>query len=500
MARKMSFFGTAKVLFKLMTNRKYRRSMFQAAASGRLVSDWLTTSKSIDDEVYGSLSTMRARSRDAAYNNDHGRKFLNLLKTHVVGPTGIKIKPRPVDYNNGTEVLDTIAADKIRQAWNGWCHKKQCTVTGQLSFLDVLNLVITSVARDGEIFVRKYRGFDNDFKFALQLIEADMLDEKLKDKARRIQMGVQKDSYDRPIAYHFLANPPSDFEGGGLTEPHEILAAKKIIHPYVIERVGQSRGIPWMISALKRLHMLNGYEESELVAARVGAAKMGFLEDQEALGYAGDDSDADGNTTMEVTPGTIERLPRGVKFSSFDVDHPSTAFDSFVKAVLRAAASGLNVQYYSLSGDLSGANYSSLRQGALEERDVYTTLQGWLIRNFVEDVYTDWLEMALMTGQLNLPVAKMQKWQRVMWQGRRWMWVDPQKEITAAEKSVSLGIKSRTRISNEQGLDIEETFEDLANEQKLANSMGLNISGGKTDGGQNSQEDEDENALQNSSD
>ena len=47
----------------------------------------------------------------------------------------------------------------------------------RLSWVDIQRLVIESVARDGEVLVVKVRNFDNPFGFAVQIIEADHLDE-----------------------------------------------------------------------------------------------------------------------------------------------------------------------------------------------------------------------------------------------------------------------------------------------------------------------------------
>lgn len=123
------------------------------------------------------------------------------------------------------------------------------------------------------------RGYNNPYGFALQFIEADHLDETFNREIRndgRIEMSVEMDRFRKPTAYHLLVKAPN---GGYLQPGNERIRvpASEIIHGYVVNRPAQVRGIPWAVSAMSRLHMLGAYEESELVAARVASAKMGFL-------------------------------------------------------------------------------------------------------------------------------------------------------------------------------------------------------------------------------
>ncbi len=56
-----------------------------------------------------------------------------------------------------------------------------------------------------------------------------------------------------------------------------MLSADEVLHLYIQERPGQTRGVTWFASALQRLHMLDGYENAELVRARASSALMGFI-------------------------------------------------------------------------------------------------------------------------------------------------------------------------------------------------------------------------------
>jgi capsid protein len=53
--------------------------------------------------------------------------------------------------------------------------------------------------------------------------------------------------------------------------------------------------------------------------------------------------------------------------------------------------------------------------------------------------------------------------------------VDPQKDSQAALQRIDGGLHTRTRELEEQGLDIEEIFDELAYEEELAKERGLSF-------------------------
>jgi len=457
--------------FKYFVRRRQQRG-FDAAKTNRLLNDWATGSKSADYDIENDLETLRARSRDLCNNNDYGRKFMNLLATNVVGANGIRLQSK-AKLPDGE--LDSDTNDMIEAAWKQWCKKGNCTADGRHSFRDVQRLVIQTVARDGEILIRKVPGYNNAFRFALQIIEPDYLDIKYKDERKNIRMGIESDRWKAPKAYHILKKHPGDRFYSAAPGKYDRIPAKEINHLYIPERAEQTRGVPWTVTALKRLHMLGHYEQSELVAARVGAAKMGFLQSPQGYNYQGDDTDAAGNVITEVSPGKLEQLPQGYEFKPFDVDHPNSGFEQFVRAALRGAASGLNVSYDSLSSNLSDVNYSSLRQGAIELRDGWMMLQSWMIEHFCEDIFSEWLNWAMVSGQLNLKMQDINRINTPMWQPRRWAWVDPLKDVQASTTAIQQGLRSRTDIVAESGGDVEDIFEQLAQEKEAAEKLGIKI-------------------------
>ena len=463
---------------KKINNRNPRRRSYSAAAIGRLTNDWTTSSGTPDQELKAALRILRARSRNLVANNDYGKRFLNILKTNVVGAQGIGLQVRAKDSGGQ---LDVGANNMLESAFKDWGKVGSCTVDGKMSWIDCQKLFLETVAKDGEVIVKPIPGWKhNKYGFALQFIEADHLDENYStvlQSGNEVRLGIEFDKWGRPVRYNMLKKHPGELLSGQVyhLSKYDQIPADAIIHKFLIERPRQSRGVPWMVTPMLRMKILDGYEEAELVASRTAASKMGFFKSPDGDGYTGDDQDDDEITITEAEPGLFEQLPAGVDFVKWDPDHPTTAFDAFSKSILRGIASGLNVSYVTLANDLEGVNYSSIRQGALDDRDAWRVLQTWIVEHFCQQIWELWLNMALTTGAVPLPPGKYEKFNNVIWRPRGWQWVDPDKEGKANERAVSDGFKSLQDVASEQGRDIADIFEALKNEKELAEQYGLKL-------------------------
>lgn len=458
----------------MIPSREFVRRSYAAAQSSELFSSFGGTTRSADSELQSDLAKMRARARQLAEDNDHAKKFLHLVDTNVIGVRGIALQSQAM---RAPGIPDDSDRRAIESAWDDWGKIGSADVTRMLSWQDIQHQVMRAIARDGEVLIVEHYGDRwNDYGFALQVIEADHLDEQHNAPLQgggRIRMGIEQDRYGAPVAYHLRTEHPGDDVKRVRQHYVQRVPADRVLHLYIVDRPGQSRGVPWMHTAIRRMQMLGGYEESELVAARVSSGKMGFFTSPTGDSYTGDATDADGNLISEVEPGSMEQLPAGTTFSAFDPQHPTTAFDAFCRTVLRGAAAGLNVSYASLTADVSDVNYSSLRGAVMEEREHWRVLHGWIVERLHARVYRDWLSVALATPKLPLPPSRFEKALDVRWQSRGWSWVDPLKDIEASTKAIELGVATRQEIAASQGKDWDEIVERLAVENELMASLGL---------------------------
>jgi lambda family phage portal protein len=454
-----------------MRELRGQRGVFDGAGVHRLLLDWIAQTRSADEEVRGDIRMLRARARELGRNNSYVKRYFRLLVTNVVGPMGIKLQAQVWVGDQP----DTKTNAAIEAAWNTWATGP-VTVDGRLTLRRFEKLIIKTVACDGEAFVRLWRGFEgNAYGLALQAIDADLIDEAFNRPRRgtqnEVRMGVEIDAIGRPIGYWVW-----DAVGTNLVRERYFVPASEILHLYDPERVNQTRGVTWVHSVMVPAHMLNAYEESEAVAARIGASKMGLFE-KRADSLAGDLASSSRPATMEANPGTFEIVPDGYEFKAWEPDHPTAQFPAFIKQMLRKIASGFSVFYNVLANDAEGVSYSTMRSFALVERDDWRSIQQDFIDMWRRPLYAAWLGMALLTGTLKLASRDPSRYLAVRHRPRGWQWIDPEKEARAAVVSIQNGLGTRTGFLAEKGDDIEDVFAELAREQALAEEYGINVSG-----------------------
>jgi lambda family phage portal protein len=453
-----------------------QKRYFSAAKIDRLTSSWFASVNSINEELKHDSTRLRSRGRDLVKNNEYGKKFQNMVKTNVVGPNGFTLQCRVKNQQGKT---DTANNDAIEEAFLQWAKRGVCDVTGKLSFNSICKLLIGGMPSDGEFIVRMVRGADanNAFGFALQCIDVDRIDTQFNRQSSANQtaviMGVEINQYSKPIAYHILTKHPSS----NTEHIRERIPANEIIHGYMVEVAEQVRGIPWMSSAILSLHHLTKFEESAMLAARNGADHLGFFVTPDGSApQIGEGSQPDDPISVSV-PGHYDTLPDGVDYRPHESKYPDAMVGSFIKSFLRRVANGFGVSYNGFASDLESVNFSSIRAGVIEERDHWMLLQNWFIEAFLQPVYQEWLKTALLNNAITssngtvLPPTKLSNFLHHHWQGRRWQWVDPAKDIAAARESVKSGTLSPQMIAAQTGVAIEDVIEDIRKFEEMTKDI-----------------------------
>jgi lambda family phage portal protein len=466
---------------------------YAAGSHSRLYADWYPNLLSADQHIKAHRHLLVARSREMVRDNPQAARFVRLHQQNIIGPHGIRMqavvqKSRPspdaqgIGPNRPKPALRPSTNNALEDAWRDWTRLGNCTVDGKLSFTDLCRLLVATRFVDGEFLMLRHRGFDNEHFYALQVLDTLQLDgtlNRLPAAGRlEIRQGVEIDGYGRPVAYHIYPGHPAESNRG---TPNRI-PAENVIHGFRQIWPGQTRGVPDLACAMVLMKLQDGYREAEVVAAKSSASKgVLWKADPNFPGVfdAAATSNADkGGMTTPVEPGMQQLGLPGWEPVVVDPTHPNTAYPEFMQQLDREIAMGGGVSYIGLTGDLRAANYSSARVGALDERDNWREQQQWFVEHVCEPVFQDWRAMSRTSGRLVVPVTMdSRKLDQVRWQPRGWPWVDIAAEREADEAAVALGIKSRTMICGEQGIDYEEVLEQLAEEQALAELYGVDVEG-----------------------
>jgi lambda family phage portal protein len=449
---------------------------YDAAAFTRLTEDWATWTTSADIDLWADIYRLRARARREAQNNPLARKATKIFRKNVFGPDGIRLRAK-VPMKKGKK-LNTKLNQQIELLFKQWGRPENCTIQGTMSWKFIQGLIGVQVFRDGECFIRR-RYASNKFNFSLQLIDPDQLDTNYfmyrMSNGNIIRMGVESNPDGRPVAYHFWDRHPAEVS---LSPKNRIrVPAEEVAHLYWPDRVMQSRGASELASSLLTMHMHNSYSIAEVVAARISAAKMGFFVQKEGeggyTGPGGDDRDEERNIKVKINPGTAEQLPRGMEFQPWDPQHPTTAFPSFTKMLMRMIGAGVDMSYETLANDREGVNYSSIRAGLLDDRDSWREWQQYFIDALHDRVMLWFLESCWLSGLLAPDVIPEDTISHMEHTGRAWAWIDPMKDMQANILAIENGITTRTEQLASAGNDFEETMETFKYEKDFMQQLGL---------------------------
>jgi lambda family phage portal protein len=463
-------------LFKRSAKSKRQsfRSFFSAAKIAESTSSWTTQPVSIDQKLYTDLRQMRARSREQSTNNAFAGRYLAMLVSNVIGPKGIRMsslvtKPGP----GGVREPDTFARENIETAWAKW--GKSCDYRGYSHWVDFCAALLRTVSDDGESFVRIHSGGSGPSGIELEIVDAELVDVQM--MGTNVIMGVEKDDRGRPVAYHLRGGNHAPVYGGyvGASADHVRVPASEMIHVFVPEYPGQTRGIPWGSGGLLNLRQLDGYIEAAVDAARFGAAKMGFITTEDG-DFTGDDVDAQGNPVIDGGEPGWYRLNEGETVEAHDPTYPHEQFPEFVKAGLRRAASDWGVNYNLLANDYEGVSFSAMRHSINEDQEQWKARQEWFIRVFVEPVFDMWLERAILFGDIaGLQAARVDQYKAVGWTPRRWGYLDPLKDINAAVIAIENNLDTRSNTVRNRGMDPDDLWAEKATEEAKQSDLGIAV-------------------------
>jgi lambda family phage portal protein len=456
----------------LFPKKKPKKRSYQGALYNRLTSDWFTTSTSADSEILGDLRTLRNRTRDLVRNNDYAKNAVRVMTNNIVGK-GISLQSQVMMRRGGK--LDEKLNTEIEEAWQYWISAEYCHTAGVLGFQDIEQLIVKSLIESGEVLVRLVRQpfAGSPVPLALEIIESDQLADEYTSGGDK-RLGIEVDQWQRPVAYHLYPYHPGDYQFSGNYQTNRVnrIPSNEIIHLFICDRPGQSRGVPWFHSAISRLRNIGGYEEAEIVAARAQANVMGFIQSPDSEFFG---SDENGNRITKLAPGAIETLQPGEVFSGFAPTRPNQGFDPFMRCMLRGVAAGIGMSYESLSRDYSNTSYSSARTALIDERDAYRVIQAWLIRKFHRQVFKSWLSMAYLASAISLPGYERSPMHycKDKWVARGWQWVDPESEVAAYKEAIKAGFTTISEVVAQTGQDVEDVFKERRRELDLATAMEL---------------------------
>lgn len=483
--------------------RTTAKRSFDAAETPAHTDSWSTTANHINEDLSRQLSTLWARSLGLARNNEWAARYLIELDDNVLGPNGMALQMRltlPLRGGQpGETTQDTTQNNLLESAFAQWAQDAD---ESGLTWEEVESLVLSTLARKGEILIRK-RPKTGPMNFQIQVLDPALLDVTLNRTygSNRIRMGKEINDAGRPVAYWLqmakTGDAPVSYVSVGR---HTRIPANEIIHHYLVEEPGQLRGIPWLTIGARRLWLTSDFEESAAVASSNAAKRQGFfvsptgeappgfgdtivssvLEAAKAAGKVLTPDEITAITSAAekystTVPGQYDTLPHGYDFRQYDSVWPNINADTYIKQQLRGFAAARGMSYISLGNDLEAVNYSSAQVGIIGEREHHKKTQTRLLNWLHREVFAAALPYLVLSTP-GLSSSRLAEYLAAStWQPRRWVPIDPIKAAKANEINLRLKLTSRRRLILERGEDPDEVLGEAMAEELIYGSLDPNI-------------------------
>lgn len=277
------------------------------------------------------------------------------------------------------------------------------------------------------------------------------------------------------------------------------------VHYYDKERTGQHRALPELASALKRIGMMNTFEETMLDAAVRDAAFAMWVE-SDAPNMAQAFSQNPGMTPKQYIKetmgemskirnsyyekeklelyhgsGMIPQLMVGEKLNMNTPSTPSEAIAPFGNNMSTAIARALGVDPYTYTGRMEGVNFSTIRAALM---------QTWVNRRYKRDgifghigtpIFVVWFEEKIARGEIKMPIDSNRTLSHLnfFYKNRRALsmlsfngpgqeQIDQIKGFRAQEGALNCGLQTRTGYFTQF---TDTTFRKAVRKMKYENSV-----------------------------
>ena len=440
---------------------------FDAAQMHRRLRGFRASRAHVNTLIAGAGETITARARWLVRNNGYAANAVEAFASNVVGDG---VKP-------SSSIADAALKEELQSLWLAWTD--EADAEGLTDFYGLQRRATREVFLAGEVFlrIRPRRTSDGlSVPLQLQMLPSEMLPLAMNRELSgggQIRQGIEFNAIGRRVAYHFLRRHPGDMTDPGLSGETVRIPASDIIHVIDPVEAGQLRGVSRFSPAIVKLFTLDLYDDAELERKKIAAMFAMFITSP-APETPLEPTDED----LEVEPGQVVRLDPGEDVTTPATPDSGATYEPFQYRTLLQISAALGVPYGYLINDTAKGNFSNTRISLVDFRRRISAWQhGVLVYQMCRAVWMRWMDMAVLSGALELPEydAKRRQYQACMWLPTKWDWVDPMKDASAEILQIEAGLKSRTQALSERGYDAEQVEREIAAERQREVDLGLDF-------------------------
>lgn len=451
------------------------------------------------EDIDDNIETLRQRSQDAFCGIPLATSAIKTMRTNVVGPG---IKPRP---NIDAEFLG-LSADEaaeweknVLREFSLWADSIDCDLERVNNFYELQQLAFTSWITRGDVFVLlPYTSRLNmPYDLRIQLVEADRICNPVTSdyyfNKHLTVNGVERNTKGEIIAYHVANFHPLSSIGPFNRKWHRIQSVgsrtgrRNVLHCMACERIGQSRGVPILAPVLETLKQIGRYMDAELMGALISSMFTTFIETETPeLKPLGEENELDayfeGDDEIKMGNGSVVALAPGETVKFANPTRTNGSFDDFMNSLVRLVGSALEIPPELLIKQFS-SNYSASRGALLEAWKMFKMHRSWLISDFCQPIYEEWLAEAIAKERIHAPnffdnPLIRKAYSHCNWSGPSAGQLDPVKEATAAKIRVEEGFSTRQQETIElNGSDYFENARQIEREENVKSTISNNLGG-----------------------
>lgn len=436
---------------------------YGASLDRKASKNWGYAGGGAKEDIDDNIDILRQRSQDAFCGIPLATSAIKTMRTNVVGGG---IKPRP---SIDGEILGLTAEQAtewertVLREFSLWADSTDCDLERMNNFYELQQLAFTSWITRGDVFVLLpyTHRISSTYDLRVQLIEADRVcNPRTCDYYYNNHMtvnGIERNERGEVVAYHIANHHPLSNLHPHNRKWDRVLAygnrtgRKNVLHCVENERIGQSRGVPILAPVLETLKQLGRYVDAELMSALIGSMFTAFIETQtpevKPFGEESDNNYQVQDDELSMGNGTIVTLAPGESAKFADPSKPPNTFDAFVSSLVRQIGAAIEIPPELLLKQFAN-NYSASRGALLEAWKMFKMRRTWLINDFCQPIYEEWLAEAVAKGRVSAPnfftdPLVRKAYSNCSWSGPSAGQLDPVKEANAAKIRVQEGFSTR---------------------------------------------------------
>ncbi|MBU2538090.1 MAG: phage portal protein [Proteobacteria bacterium] len=464
----------------------------------RVTRGWAASDGSSDVHVDNDLDTLRKFSGDAYRNIPVAASAIKGAVTSIVGP-GLTPQSRIDREFLGLSHDEADAwQDTAEREYRLWAGSKDCDATKAQVFEEIQGLALLSALMNGDVFAALplIKRSTSHYMLAVQLIEGHQVstpDGMLNDPA--ISGGIRRNKRGEPVSCFVQTTHPGSLFNNRQWREVQFFGDKSgrpnIIHLFERERVGQSRGFPYLSSVLPKLKQLSRLSDAELMASVVTSFLTVFVKSPAAQGVAfGGGVGPDGKPLANKVQlgsgeqamghGNIVDLAAGEEIELADPKRPNALFEPFFRAIVQEIGGAIE-QPADVILKSFNKSYSASRAAFLMAWKFYSRRRSWLVNNFCQPIFIEFLREAVITGRIKAPgflqdSAIRAAYCQAEWNGPIMGQLDPLKEVTASKMMCDEDFSTRTTETRRlTGGDFSVNLPQRIREEKQRSDGGLRL-------------------------